>query len=579
MNYRWFVQEGTDPRAVSLAGELGITPLLATMLVERGLIGPDEASVFLNPSLDRLHDPFLMKDMDRVVKRVFEARERREKVLIYGDYDVDGITSTVVLRRALQMLGVEADFHLPRRLEDGYGLQKDVIERAHQQGYSLVLTADSGVRAFDVCELARALGLDLVVTDHHLPDRELPCAFAILNPRRNDCPYPEKNLAAVGVVFKLVDALFREFGREPDLTAHFLKLVAIGTIADLVPITGENRIICKYGLAGLAQPRNIGLKALLEGSGVSREVDHFDVGFKVAPRINAVTRMGGGREVVDLFSLRDESKARVLVEDMNHKNVRRRAEEQAIIAEIEERWREDPEPFERRFLVVVGKGWHRGVIGIVASRLVERFYRPTLVLSQDESGCQGSARSIPGFHLLRAFDSCRGCFSRYGGHAQAAGCSLDLEGSSPEALEELSRRLDDYSSRMLSDEDLIPSLRIESVLPVQELRLGLCSEIQRLAPFGVGNPVPVFASRGALVAAGPWVLKDAHLKMRIQRNGSSVNAIWWRRADAVEKISAGSLVDLAYTVDQNHYQGEDELLLTVKDVQAPECRVPNADAD
>ncbi len=548
------------------------------MLVERGVADPEAASIFLSPSLDRLHDPFLMKDMDRVVKRVFQARERREKVLIYGDYDVDGITSTVVLRRALQMLGVEADFHMPRRLEDGYGLQKEVIQRAHERGYTLVLTADSGIRAFDVCELARGLGLDLVVTDHHLPDRELPPAYAILNPRRADCPYPEKNLAAVGVVFKLVDALLREMGRGSDLIAHFLKLVAIGTIADLVPITGENRIICKHGLAGLAQPRNIGLKALLEGAGVSREVNHFDVGFKVAPRINAVTRMGGGREVVDLFSLRDEGKARVLVEEMNHKNVRRRAEEQSILAEIEERWRGDPEPFQRKFLVVVGREWHKGVIGIVASRLVERFYRPTLVLSQDGSGCQGSARSVPGFHLLRALDSCRGFFSRYGGHAQAAGCVLDAAGSSPEALDALSRSLDEYAGRELSDQDLIPSLRIESILPVHDLHLDLCAQIQRLAPFGVGNPVPVFASRGVRVAAGPWILKEAHLKMRIQRNGSTVNAIWWRRADALERIAAGSLLDVAYTLDQDHYRGEDELLLTVKDVQGP-GRTPLVDGN
>ncbi len=569
MNYRWHVEEGFNAASESLARQLGIPPLLAAMLVERGAAQAEDAWVFLNPSLDRLHDPLLMKDMDRVVARVFQARERREKVLIYGDYDVDGITSTVVLRRALQMIGVDADFHLPRRLEDGYGLQREVIERAHKEGYNLVLTADSGIRAFDVCELARSLGLDLVVTDHHLPDSELPPAYAILNPRRPDCPYPEKNLAAVGVVFKLVDALLREMGRGPGLIAHFLKLVAIGTIADLVPLTGENRIICKYGLEGLAEPRNIGLKALLEGAGVSREVDHFDVGFKVAPRINAVTRMGGGREVVDLFSLRDESKARVLVEEMNHKNIRRRAEEQLILAEIEERWRQDPELFQRRFLVVVGRDWHKGVIGIVASRLVERFYRPTLVLSFDGSGCQGSARSIPGFHLLRALDSCRTLFARYGGHAQAAGCTLDAAGSTPEALDELARRLDEYAGGELSPDDLVPSLRVESVLPVHDLQLALCSQIQRLAPFGMGNPVPVFASRGVRVSAGPWVLKDSHLKMQIQRNGSSVNAIWWRRADAVERIAPGSLVDIAYTLDRNHYRGEDELLLTLKDIHAP----------
>ena len=273
---------------------------MAQILIHRGLTDPEQAAVFLNPRLEDLHDPSLMLGVDRVVARILQARDRHQKVLIYGDYDVDGITSTVVLKRALEMIGVEVDFYLPRRLEEGYGLKTDVIRKAHEQGFSLVITADSGIRAFEVCGAARELGIDLVITDHHLPDATLPDAYAIVNPRQPACRYPDQNLAAVGVIFKLVQALFRQVGRQ-NVVHHFLKLVAIGTIADLVPLVGENRILTRFGLDGLASPRNLGLKALLEGSGVGERINPFDVGFKVAPRINAVTRMGVAGKSLTFF--------------------------------------------------------------------------------------------------------------------------------------------------------------------------------------------------------------------------------------------------------------------------------------
>lgn len=564
--YRWDERLGDERGKEALARELEVSRLLAGMLWQRGFRDPESAWAFLNPSLENLHDPDLMQDMGRVTERIFQARDRREKVLICGDYDVDGITSTVILRRALEMLGVEADFHLPRRLEDGYGLKTEVVRRASERGFRVIVTADTGIRAFQPCRLARELGVDLIVTDHHLPDERLPEAYAILNPRRFDCAYPDKDLAAVGVVFKLIHSLFKRVGRE-NVIRHFLKLASIGTIADLVPLIGENRIICKFGLEGLSQPHNLGLKALLEGSGVSREVNHFDIGFKVAPRINAVTRMGGGSEVVDLFSIRNLPQAQSIVQEMNEKNVRRRAEEERIMAEIEGRIEADPEAFKKRFLVVAGQGWHRGVIGIVASRLSERFYRPSLVLSVDERGFQGSGRSIPGFHLLQAMDACRDLFSQYGGHAQAAGCAIDPGRGDEETIRELSHRLEGHARKILSEEDLTPSLPIESLLPVDRLDLGLYSEVSRLEPFGIANPVPLFATKNAKVAGGPWLLKDKHLKLRIQRNGSSVAAIWWRRTDLADRIEPGSLLDIAYCLSRDQYQGEAELSLSLRDVR------------
>ena len=509
-----------------------------------------------------------MKDMDRVVERILQARDLGEKILIYGDYDVDGITSTVVLRRALEMLGASVGFHLPRRLEEGYGVKRDVLKQASQDGYRLIITVDNGIRAFEAADVARELGLDLIVTDHHLPDSSYPNAYAILNPHRKDCPYPDKNLAAVGVVFKLVQSLFRTAGRE-GVIRHFLKLVAIGTIADAVPLMGENRILVRFGLEGLAHAHNLGLKALLRGAGVQGEVDFTDVGYKLAPRINAVTRMGGGREVVDLFSVDDQADAQTIVQEMNAKNLLRQQEEKRILSEIEDQIQKDPAAFGGKFLTVASRHWHRGVIGIVAARLAERFYRPVLVLSIEDSFGQGSARSIPEFNLLEAFDDCRDLFEQHGGHAQAVGCRLGEEFCNPDKVDELAGRLEKYASEKLPPENLVPSLRIESFLSNQEINLPLYQAVEQLAPFGRGNPVPVFASKRMNVVGGPWVLKDQHLKLQVQCNGSRVDAIWWKNGTRADNIGVGSQVDLAYTLSRDSYLGKDKLLLTIRDMQLP----------
>ena len=540
--------------------------MLAGILIKRGLNEPTAAEAFLHPRLSDLHDPLTMKGMERVVGRILLARERREKILIYGDYDVDGITSTVVLRRALEILKIEVDFYLPKRLEEGYGLRTHVIRRAADQGYRLVVTADAGIRAFEVCQLARDLGIDLIVTDHHLPDKELPAAWAIINPKQEGCDYPDKDLAAVGVVFKLVQALFEAEGLSR-YVPHFLKLVAIGTIADLVPLRGENRVIAKLGLAGLADPRNIGLKALLDGAGVGQEVSHFDVGFKLAPRINAVTRMGGGREVVDLFAVQDEARARQIVDQMNQKNLQRREEEDRILEQILERAQENPADFEKKFILVSGRDWHRGVIGIVASRLVERFYRPVLVISRSDEMCQGSGRSIPGFHLLDALESCRDLFSAFGGHMQAVGCSFQPKDYTSSLETELAARLETHATEHLGPEDLIPSIAIESLLPVEDLTLGFLAQLNELAPFGIGNPLPIFASRQVEVVGGPWILKEKHLKFKMRANGSAVDAIWWRKADAAQDVENGSRLDLAYSLGKNTYRGLESVQVTIKDIR------------
>jgi single-stranded-DNA-specific exonuclease len=431
-----------------------------------------------------------------------------------------------------------------------------------------VITVDNGIRAFEAADAARELELEMIVTDHHLPGESLPAVYAILNPHRPDCQYPDKDLAAVGVVFKLVQALFGKVGKE-DVVRHFLKLVAIGTVADLVPVTGENRIMVHYGLRALSDPRNLGLKTLLEGSGIRGEVDLSDIAFRLAPRINAVTRMGGGSEVVELFSVDDPVDAQAIVQEMNAKNILRRQEEACILEEIEDRFKQDPEPFDRDFLVVAGQHWHRGVIGIVASRLVDRFHRPTLVLSVEDSFCQGSGRSIPGVDLLAVLDQCRDQFVKYGGHAQAVGCMLGQEFCKGDKIQQLARSLEEHVRPQLIGTNLIPSLSIEGFLPTEDISFSLVEAIDQLAPFGMGNPVPVFASKKVNIVAGPWVLKEQHLKMRIQSNGSQVEAIWWKNGSVADTIAPRSQIDLAYTMSRDSYLGKKKLLLTIQDINLP----------
>ncbi len=561
MQCDWQVAEYESEKAAALVSALNLSPVVASLLVQRGITDPQAALEFLNPSLDRLHDPFLMKNMATVVERLERAVASGERVLIYGDYDVDGISAIVVLKRALEMMGGQVDFYLPKRLEEGYGLKAEVIRQARELGYGLVISVDSGIRAFDACLAAREVGIDLIVTDHHLPDTCLPPAFSILNPRQPDCPYPDKDLAAVGVVFKIVQALFRRAGKER-IVEHFLKLVAIGTVADMVPVTGENRVIVRNGLLGLAEPHNVGLKALLSGAGIGREVSLVDVGFRLAPRINAVTRMGGGREVVNLFSAKTDLEAQTIVDLMNTMNAERQNEERRVLASIDKLLGERPELLDRYFMVVKGDGWHRGVIGIVASRLVERFYRPVFVLSSDGEVCQGSGRSIPGFHLVKALDSCQDLLIQYGGHLQAAGCSIQAS-----RWEQVADRLDAYARSVLTARDLVPVLRIDRVLPIASVSLKLAEDLEQLAPFGLGNPLPVFASNKVDVAAGPWILKEKHLKLRLGSNGSQVDAIWWKNGAVADTIRSRPQLDLAYTISRETYQGRQSVLLGIRDLR------------
>src|SRR5271167_1452352 len=436
---RWIVNPFNSPKARVLAATLqdsklkispAALPVLADLLVGRGIEEPEAAARFLSPALSDLHDPLRMSGMKAALDRLEAAIERKEKILIYGDYDVDGTTAIVILKTAIELCGGSADFHLPHRIREGYGMRDEVIERAAAEGVRLIVSVDTGIRAFEAAETARRTGIDLVVTDHHLPGMGgVPQALSVVNPNQEGCDYPCKYLCGAGVAFKLAQGLMQrrlDVKDQSRLLMSFMKVVAIATIADAVPLLGENRVFAKLGLQGLRRPVNVGLKALLEvaGLGDGRTLTSTEVAFRVAPRLNAAGRMDVARDVVDLFNEKDIERARKLAGRLDQLNAERQEQERRIMDDIERRLEEEPALRESYCVVLDGDGWHRGVIGITASRVVERHGRPALVISREGDEAHGSGRSIPAFHLLHALESCPELFSRYGGHAHAVGFAL-----------------------------------------------------------------------------------------------------------------------------------------------------------
>ncbi len=560
---RWEIP-AVDLKVVKmLSRELGAPPLVARLLAQRGVDEPAAAHAFLNPALGQLHDPFRMAGMKAAVERLRRAIAQREKILIYGDYDVDGTMAVVVLLTALRKLGAQVATHIPHRLQDGYGMRVPVIEEAARQGCRVVISVDTGIREHEVLGRGRELGLDCIVTDHHLPDGHLPPACAILNPRRPDCDYPEKNLSGVGVAFKLAQALLGEQLSER-LLQSYLKIVAIGTIADVVPLLGENRVIAHFGLAGLRQPAQAGLEALLAVAGLKDvPVSAGDVAFRIAPRLNAAGRMENARDVIELFTSSDGQRTHQIAEALDRLNSERQRVEDEILREIVERLERHPEEANRYTLVLAGEGWHRGVIGIVAQRVVERYHRPALVVGVEDGEAVGSGRSIPALHLFEALEAIREVFERFGGHAQAAGFTLPVA-----RVSDLAARFEAYVRTKLAAEDLEPALRVDAEVTLRELNWDLFQALERLGPFGCGNPTPVLAARGLSLLLPPRVLREKHLKLKVAQEGRSFDALAWRWADKGLALMPGKSLDLAFTLDQNVYQDIATLQLVVKDLRS-----------
>ena len=551
---RWILPQVAAPQAASLAAALSIELPAARVLCARGLDDPAGAAEFLSPSLDRMHDPLLMRDMDAAVKRLRRAIDHRERILIYGDYDVDGASAVVILKKAIELAGGEASAFVPHRLRDGYGMHPDAIRSAAAEGVRLIVSVDTGIRAAEVVALAGELGLDVIVTDHHLPDDEIPPAVAVLNPNRLDCGYPEKNLCGAAVAFKLAQALFAGLGWQGDrvrrLTESFLKLVAIATVADVVPLVGENRIMVKHGLDGLRDVRNHGLRALLEVAGFGRSAvpTATQVAFRVAPRINAAGRMDTAMRVIEMFTTADADRARALAQELHDLNADRQQTEAEIVEQVLAACAQSPVTGDHASLVFCGEAWHRGVLGIVASRLVERFHRPAFVLGIENGVAQGSGRSIQPFHLLDALDSMRELFLKYGGHSHAAGLTL-LE----ENVDVFRERLNRYAAERLTPDDFVAETCIDALLNFPELTDRAVEQVLRLAPFGCGNPTPVFAAMNAEVAAPPTIWNEKHLRLAFRQNGRTISAKAWNFADRAAEFTPGAAVDVALTLEDDPY--------------------------
>jgi single-stranded-DNA-specific exonuclease len=587
---RWVMAAQHYEAAAALAREARIPVVLAELLLGRGVTSAAEAHIFLNPEYDHLHDPQLLLGMSAAVVRLERAIEAREPVLLYGDYDVDGTSAVVLLKTTIEMLGGQVSFHVPHRLREGYGVQSSVLEAAYAEGVRLVVTVDTGMRAVAEAQTARRLGLDLIVTDHHLPDagEAVPDCWAILNPNQKGCTYPEKGLCGAAIALKLSQALLER--RDPvrmreKLLPSFLKLAAIATIADAVPLKGENRTIAALGLRELRRPAGAGLRALFAAAGLdpaSKELTGYDVGFRLAPRINAAGRMDVASEVIELFTTRDTVRATELANKLERLNRERRDTEAAALNSIEARLETDLELCEDRLLVVDGNGWHRGVIGILASRVVERTAKPAIVVSVEDGVAHGSGRSVDGFVLLSALESCGELFTRFGGHAFAVGFAMPAE-----RLTDLKLRLRSYADVHLAAREPERVVKIQAELPLDRITPVLAGWLRKLEPLGHGNPEPVFVARSARLLAAPRVMKERHLRLelaqepavdgngaapsRAVRPGSSgaVRAVGWGLAErAMElRLGQGSLIDVAYRIRENDHPDFGGLEIEMVDVR------------
>jgi single-stranded-DNA-specific exonuclease len=614
-----FNPELTAALAASLREEPGLrgTPvacsahIVAPLLVRRGISDADGAQRYLSPSLSHLYSPKRLTGLQAAVDRLDAAIERKEPILIYGDYDVDGTMAVIILKTAIELCGGAADFHVPHRIREGYDMRDDVIERAAANGIRLIVSVDMGIRAFQPAETAHRLGVDLIVTDHHLPGVDgVPRALAVINPNQKGCEYPYKQLCGAAVAFKVAQGLMQrrlDAKDQEKMLRSFMKVVAIATIADAVPLTGENRVFASMGLDALRKAVNPGLKALLEAAQISgnRPPTSGEVGFRIAPRINAAGRMDVARDVIELFSVKDVGRARELAAKLDQLNTDRQEEEKKILKAVEDRFADDRSLCDAYCIVIDGEGWHRGVIGITATRIVERYNRPTVVISREGEEAFGSGRSIRAFHLLEAVESCGGLFTRYGGHSHACGFAMPAAN-----VAELRVKLDAFARARLTPGDFDPVLELDGELGLADVTPELFRALELLEPYGMANAEPVFAARGAQLAAPPRIMKEKHIKLKLRQGGASVaaisqeqspllaaedaarngapggtssansrgglgskvtfDALGWHMAERLHQkpLVAGDLVDIAFTVGNNDHPEYGGLELGLKDLRA-----------
>ncbi len=567
----WRLHHGDDDAELTLQRELDLHPTVAMLLVQRGITDPAAAHRFLYPSLDHMHDPFLLPDAEVACERLKTAINNKEKILVHGDYDGDGVTSAALWTRCLRALGANVDVFVPHRGRDGYDMRSPFIERAKQEGVSLIVTTDCGIQRINEVEMAREAGIDVIITDHHTPNASgaLPKAVAVVNPHRADSKYPFADLAGVGVAFKLCEALTRHLGISVSAFRRgYMDLAAIGTVTDVMPLIDENRILVKFGLEALQTTRKPGLRALADVSGYAdKAIDSHGVAFAMGPRLNSASRIDETQHALDLLLTKDESEARALAQRLDQFNLERRTVQERIFQEaMQQVTTMDLES--TRCVVVAGEGWSGSVVGIVASKIVERTCRPCVVIALDGEGSgRGSARSIAAFNVFQAIDACGPLLREYGGHAHAAGLSIKAGNVSAFA-----EQMNDIACSRLSEEDCVPTLMASAEIPITDVSAKLLDQISMLRPFGNANPEPQFISKGVRIVDIKRMGQDGkHLKLILKAEGvnplDTVDAPWWNRGELADVLDREMSMDLCYRPQFNHFNGRRSIQFLLEDIR------------
>ena len=558
MTKKWQIYQVEEEKIEEFQKKYNLNKLLATILVNRGITEEKQIFKFLNPKRNDFYNPYEMPDMDIAVKRIVKAIKNQEKTIIYGDYDVDGITSVTVLKSFLVERGLDVAEYIPNRLEEGYGLNENAVKEIANQGYTLMITVDCGISAIEEVEYANKLGIETIITDHHEPGNELPKALAIVDAKRKDNKYPFRNLAGVGVVFKLIQAIGTELNLDEKEYLKYLDIVCIGTISDIVPLVDENRVIVKLGLKLVEQTRNLGLKAILQASGYSK-IDSSTISFGVAPRINACGRMGHQEEALKLFLSKDINEVNELTQKLNEYNRLRQETEKNIYTDAIMQIERDGLA-NKNTIVVMGKNWHHGVIGIVSSKITELYFKPSILLCEEDNIGKGSGRSIPGFDLYEALTQCKNAIEKFGGHSMAVGISVKKEN-----LEMFKKELEQISKER-NIEEIVPILKIDAQIDLEEINKEMVESLKELEPFGEENKTPLFMIRNLKIDSIRALSEGKHLKLTLKGNKNIVNAIGFNLGELSNDYKIGDKIDVVGNLEINSFNGVDNIQINIKDL-------------
>lgn len=565
MQKRWKILPTNEPNIAKLQADLNINKTLCSILVQRGLADFETSKHFFRPQLSNLHSPWLMKDMDKAVARFLQAIDQKEKILVYGDYDVDGTTSVACMFQFIQSIYAEVDYYIPHRYREGYGVSKAGIDFAKEQGMTLIISLDCGIKSVELITYAKELGIDFIVCDHHLPDTTLPPAVAILNAKQIDCNYPYKELCGCGVGFKLATAIAEKLALPAETYLKYLDLVATAIAADIVPMTGENRIMAFYGLKKINENPSTGIKALMELAGVKKHMYITNVVFMIAPRVNAAGRMDDAKKAVQLFIEQDPIKAIEFAKVLQSDNTDRKEADSSITEQALEIIAKDASYVNKKTTFVFQSNWHKGVVGIVASRLIEKYYRPTIVLTQNENIVGGSARSVAGFNLYEAIHACREHLLGYGGHFAAAGMSL-----LPENVAAFAAAFEKVVSETIPDELLTPEIIIDAPIEFTEITPAFYQILLQMEPYGPENMRPVFIAKNVIDSGYSKIVKDAHIRFVLKQNRTTLTGIGFNMADKFNLIQQNKPLDIVFTIDENEYNGNTTLQIKMIDFKLSE---------